>query len=129
MTDTSILSHYPDHTCNRDAGDASIRSQLATSLERLKVNSVEILYLHAPDHRIPLDDTLKAVDSLHREGKFKEFGLSNFSAWLVAEVVNRCKQNRWILPTVYQVACANVSLFIDKLKTRPSRPTMGPWTF
>lgn len=83
-------------------GEASIRSQLSTSLERLQVSKVKILYLHAPDHRISLQETLKVIDSLHKEGKFEEFGLSNFSAWLVAEVVNQCKLNKWILPTVYQ---------------------------
>ena len=90
-------------------GEASIRSQLSTSLERLQVSKVKILYLHAPDHRISLQETLKVIDSLHKEGKFEEFGLSNFSAWLVAEVVNQCKLNKWILPTVYQV-CLPVSL-------------------
>ena len=70
----------------------------------MKVNCVKILYLHAPDHKTPLAETLKTVDSLHKEGKFQEFGHSNFSAWLVAEVVNQCKQNKWILPTVYQVS-------------------------
>ena len=76
---------------------------MTTSLERLQVPSVKILYLHAPDHETPLKETLKTVDSLHKEGKFEEFGLSNFSALLVAEVVNQCKQNQWVLPTVYQV--------------------------
>lgn len=83
-------------------GEASIRSQVKTSLERLQVPSVKILYLHAPDHETPLKETLRTMDSLHKEGKFEEFGLSNFSAWLVAEVVNQCKQNQWVLPTVYQ---------------------------
>ncbi len=36
------------------------------------------------------------------EGKFKEFGLSNFAAWEVMEVYHICKSRGWVLPTVYQ---------------------------
>ena len=35
-------------------------------------------------------------------GKFDRLGLSNYSSWLVAEVVNTCKANNWLKPTVYQ---------------------------
>ena len=48
--------------------------------------SVEIMYLHAPDHKTPLTETLAAMDELHKEGKFTQLGLSNYSAWLVNEV-------------------------------------------
>ena len=45
------------------------------------------MYLHAPDHKPPLTETLAAMDELHKEGKFAKLGLSNYSAWLVNEVV------------------------------------------
>ena len=44
------------------------------------------MYLHAPDHKTPLTETLAAMDELHKEGKFAQLGLSNYSAWLVNEV-------------------------------------------
>ena len=44
------------------------------------------MYLHAPDHKTPLTETLAAMDELHKEGKFNQLGLSNYSAWLVNEV-------------------------------------------
>ena len=44
------------------------------------------MYLHAPDHKTPLTETLAAMDELHKEGKFTQLGLSNYSAWLVNEV-------------------------------------------
>nr|CAB3220844.1 aflatoxin B1 aldehyde reductase member 2-like [Phallusia mammillata] len=80
----------------------SVRNQLETSLERLKVKSVHLFYLHAPDHDTPITDTLKAVNDLHQEGKFEAFGLSNYPAWQVAEICTICKNNGWIVPTVYQ---------------------------
>merc|ERR1719242_1925824 len=67
-----------------------------------KVDCVDIMYLHAPDHSTPLEETLSTMDKLHREEKFSKLGLSNYSGWLVNEVVNLCKANNWIKPTIYQ---------------------------
>ncbi|XP_031469104.1 aflatoxin B1 aldehyde reductase member 2 [Phasianus colchicus] len=80
----------------------SVRSQLNTSLERLQRTSVELFYLHAPDHGTPVEETLRACNELHKEGKFKELGLSNYAAWEVAEICTICKCNNWLMPTVYQ---------------------------
>jgi len=76
--------------------------QTGTSLTSLRVKQVDILYLHAPDHKTPIEETLKAVQQLHQERVFKRFGLSNYAAWQVAEIYYICKQNTWVLPTVYQ---------------------------
>lgn len=38
-------------------------------------------YLHAPDHTVPYDITLKAVNDLYKEGYFKRFGISNYAAY------------------------------------------------
>lgn len=80
-----------------------MRQQVETCLTRLQVPRVEVMYLHAPDHKTPLTETLAAMDQLHKEGKFDRLGLSNYSSWLVNEVVNVCKANQWLAPTVYQV--------------------------
>ncbi len=42
------------------------------------------------------------MDRLHKAGKFKQLGLSNFTAFEVAEVVMTCKYNNWVHPTIYQ---------------------------
>lgn len=80
----------------------SVKHQLNTSLNRLNAQAVELFYLHAPDLETPIVDTLNAVMELHAEGKFKRFGLSNYAAWQVAEIVEICKREGWLLPTVYQ---------------------------
>ncbi|XP_066462453.1 aflatoxin B1 aldehyde reductase member 2-like [Eleutherodactylus coqui] len=80
----------------------SLRQQLETSLQRLNMSSVQLFYLHAPDHQTPVAETLAACQELHREGKFKELGLSNYTSWEVMEIYCICKQRNWVLPTVYQ---------------------------
>ncbi|SPQ20823.1 f1ac9281-717a-4415-9bb4-cf7478e90e03 [Thermothielavioides terrestris] len=54
------------------------------------------------DRATPFAETLRAINELHQAGKFVRFGLSNFTAFEVAEIVMTCKYNGWVRPTVYQ---------------------------
>ncbi|TFY52776.1 hypothetical protein EVG20_g10409 [Dentipellis fragilis] len=58
--------------------------------------------LHAPDRSVPYIDTVRAIDELYKEGKFEEFGLSNYPAWDVVDIIHLCKENGFVQPTVYQ---------------------------
>lgn len=80
----------------------AVLSQLNESLERMHVGYVDTLYLHFPDPVTPVESALEGCAQLYGEGKFKELGLSNFPAWLVAEVYHICEKHGWILPTVYE---------------------------
>jgi len=68
----------------------------------LKTDCVDIFYLHAPDRSVPFAETLQEVNELHKEGKFVQLGLSNFTAFEVAEVVITCKERGWVRPSIYQ---------------------------
>eukprot|EP00118_Oscarella_pearsei_P011642 m.79694 g.79694 ORF g.79694 m.79694 type:complete len:327 (+) comp36148_c0_seq4:380-1360(+) len=81
---------------------SGIVSQMDESLECLKMSCVDILYLHQPDHNTPIQETLQACQRLHKEGRFKELALSNYSSWQVAEICCICKANGWVMPTLYQ---------------------------
>ena len=76
--------------------------QMELSLAALGRSSVNVYFLHQPDARTVLDDALRAVDRLHREGKLQEFGLSNFPAWQVTQIFYKCRAEGWVLPTVFQ---------------------------
>lgn len=80
----------------------SIEQQLTTSLKRLQQPSLELFYLHAPDPDVPIRDSLRAMSTLHQQGLFDRFGLSNYAAWQVAEAMEICKQEGWVAPCVYQ---------------------------
>lgn len=80
----------------------AVLSQFSESLQRMKLDYVDILYLHFPDPYTPIESALEMCAQLYNEGKFLKLGLSNFPAWLVAEVYNICKQRGWVLPTIYE---------------------------
>ena len=88
-----------------NAGDhqpAKIRNALETSLKELDTDCVDIFYLHAADRSVPFEETLAEVNNMHQEGKFVRLGISNFTAFELAEVVMFCKANGWVRPTIYQ---------------------------
>jgi len=81
---------------------AGIKRQMAEMLQLLGSESVDLLYLHSPDLETPVAQTLETCFELFQQGKFKHFGLSNYASWQVAEVVEICRRNGWMEPTVYQ---------------------------
>ena len=84
---------------------AAIREKCEASLAALQTDCVDLYYLHQPDISVELDETLSTMHELHQEGKFKEFGLSNYAGWEVVDIWHRCKEKGWVLPTV----CAYIS--------------------
>ena len=81
---------------------AAAYKQVNESLERLRLPSADIVYLHFPDPSTPVEDVLSAMAELHRQGKFRELGLSNFPAWMVADAWHLCDRQGWVKPTVYE---------------------------
>lgn len=76
--------------------------QVNESLERMKLNKVDTVFLHFPDPATPVMDVLEAMADLHNQGKFGELGLSNFPAWMVADVWHICDRHGWVKPTVFE---------------------------
>ncbi|OQE00337.1 hypothetical protein PENVUL_c053G10387 [Penicillium vulpinum] len=79
-----------------------IREKLELSLKELETDTVDIFYLHAADRATPFAETLEAVNQLHKEGKFVQLGLSNFTSFEVAEICILCAERGWVRPTIYQ---------------------------
>lgn len=67
--------------------------QVNESLERLRLDSVDTIFLHFPDPATPVERVLSAMADFHDRGKYKELGLSNFPAWMVADVWHICDKH------------------------------------
>jgi aryl-alcohol dehydrogenase-like predicted oxidoreductase len=57
-----------------------IKQAVAGSLQRLKVETIDLLYQHRVDPNVPIEDVAGAVKDLIQEGKVKHFGLSEAGA-------------------------------------------------
>jgi len=62
-----------------------ILSEVEASLKRLKTDWLDLYQLHAPDPLTPIEETLRALDDLVRQGKVRYIGCSNLAAWQVVE--------------------------------------------
>ncbi|KAJ7022564.1 Aldo/keto reductase [Mycena alexandri] len=103
LIDTKLLPAHPlmpevtgAHTFE------SLRKFLLVSLKALNTDKIDIWYLHGPDRSVPFEVTLKAIDDLYREGHFMRFGISNYMASEVAEMVVTCKERGYVQPSVFQ---------------------------
>lgn len=73
---------------NRDARPEHLRSACEASLKRLRRERIDLYQLHAPDPRVPLEDSIGELVRLKSEGKIRHIGVSNVS---VAEL-ERCER-------------------------------------
>jgi len=58
-----------------------IMNAIEDSLRRLQMDYVDIYYIHHVDIQTPLEEMLRAVDDLVRQGKVRYVACSNYEAW------------------------------------------------
>ena len=64
----------------RGASRRYIMHAVEASLKRLRTDWIDLYQLHRPDDRTPIEETLRALDELVRQGKVRYIGCSNLSA-------------------------------------------------
>jgi methylglyoxal reductase len=62
----------------RNSRPESIRWEVEQSLLRLKVDVLDLVQVHHRDRETPIPETMGALSDLHREGKIRAIGVSNF---------------------------------------------------
>jgi len=62
-----------------DGRPEHLREALEGSLRRLRMEQIPLYQLHRPDPKVPLEDSIGALDELKAEGKIRHIGVSNFS--------------------------------------------------
>ncbi|VWC63807.1 NADP-dependent oxidoreductase [Burkholderia lata] len=83
----------PDAGPNRQGQSRKwIVESVNASLKRLGTDYIDILYFHRALTDAPLDEGMRAIADLIRQGKVRYFGLSNFKGWRIAEVVRLADQ-------------------------------------
>ncbi|RKX97459.1 MAG: aldo/keto reductase, partial [Spirochaetes bacterium] len=65
----------------------NIMRGVESSLKRLGTDYIDLYQLHGWDSNTPLEETLRTMDDLVRQGKVRYIGLSNYFAWQAAAAV------------------------------------------
>lgn len=71
---------------NEGLGRAAITQACTDSLRRLGRDHIDLYYLHAPDPKTPLEETLTTLAELRHAGRFVHWGVSNFASWQILEL-------------------------------------------
>ncbi|MBN3857165.1 aldo/keto reductase [Paraburkholderia sp. Ac-20340] len=69
-----------------------IYQSVEESLKRLGTDYIDVLYFHRALPDLPLEESVRAVGDLIRQGKVRYYGLSNFRGWRIAEVARIADQ-------------------------------------
>jgi len=81
---SSRMSEGPNQSGN---SRIHIMDQIEGSLSRLQTDYIDLYQIHWWDDDTPIEETLRVLDDLVRDGKIRYFGCSNFSSWQVCEAV------------------------------------------
>jgi aryl-alcohol dehydrogenase-like predicted oxidoreductase len=72
------------------------------SLQRLGTDYLDLYYFHAPDHRIRIEESMEAMESLVKQGKVRYPASSNYAGWEVVQMLGIAKERGWHAPYVSQ---------------------------
>lgn len=64
---------------HRNATPRSVKHEVESSLARLRTDVIDLIQVHWPDPRTPIDETMAALSELKTEGKVRAIGVSNYS--------------------------------------------------
>lgn len=70
---------WPGGEVVRDSRPESLRREVEDSLRRLGVERIDLLQVHWPDPRVPIEHTAATMAELLAEGKIRAVGVSNYS--------------------------------------------------
>jgi len=87
-TKGGVLKIAPDNI-RADGSPESLRRSCEASLQRLKVDCIDLYQLHRPDPNVPFTESVGALAELQREGKIRHIGLSNVSLAQLEEARRR----------------------------------------
>src|SRR5271156_4330355 len=73
------------------ASRGHIMDAVEASLRRLQTDHIDLYQIHGNDSVTPVEATLRALDTLVRQGKVRYIGCSNWQAWKIAIALGICE--------------------------------------
>ncbi len=69
---------------SRGASRHHIMEGVQASLRRLQLDHIDLYQVHSFDPATPIEETVRAMDQLVRDGRVRYLGVSNWAAWQIA---------------------------------------------
>lgn len=91
---TKFGSQLDQEGKKKGASRGYIFSTVESSLRRLRTDWIDLYQLHRPDPNTPMEETLRALDDLVREGTVRHIGCSNLSAAQLMEAQTIAETNQ-----------------------------------
>jgi aryl-alcohol dehydrogenase-like predicted oxidoreductase len=85
------------------AGRKAMIAQVEDSLRRLQTDYVDLLWLHNWDRTTPIEETMRALDDLIRDGKARYVGFSDVPAWVASEAQTIAHLRSWSPIVAFQL--------------------------
>jgi len=76
----------------RGTSRSHMQYALEASLKRLQVDHIDLYQIHGFDQITPMDETLRALETVVQQGKVRYIGVSNWAAWQIAKAVGISNQ-------------------------------------
>ena len=81
---TKVASRMGEGRNAVGASRGHIMDAVEASLKRLQTDHIDLYQVHATDLVTPVEETMRALDDLIRQGKVRYIGVSNWQAWRIA---------------------------------------------
>jgi aryl-alcohol dehydrogenase-like predicted oxidoreductase len=81
----------------------SLVRAIEASLKRLNTDYIDLYWLHAWDYRNAIEEVMRALDDMVRQGKILHIGLSDTPSWIVSEAQTIAKLRGWTPVSAIQV--------------------------
>ncbi|MGB7101369.1 MAG: aldo/keto reductase [Xanthobacteraceae bacterium] len=87
---------------DRGASRGHIMDAAKASLKRLGTDYIDLYQMHSFDHVTPIEETVRALDDLVRQGYVRYVGLSNWQAWTVMKALGIAERHGRTRPATLQ---------------------------
>lgn len=99
---TKFYMPVGEGTNDRGASRYHLMYAVEDSLTRLQSDHIDLYYVHRWDEMTPIEETMRALDDLIRQGKVRYIGVSDFASWQLAHANVLAEMRGWTSFAVIQ---------------------------